>query len=251
MPRKDQRAKCNCYLRGLMLDGRRKSIQAMAARLSNGNERNLHQLVNQSTWDPVPVQRRITERMPALINPMAWVAPLYCGALGKRANWQGAVNIHAATDTASCPLQWRLLLPKEWTSDIVRRALTGIPAHVMHLEKWCLALDMLDTLAGWSMTPPVVVAEATYGTNARLRTALADRSLACMPALRSDVVAQPLDTKPITPARNGPVGCWPSPATGTPHPRWQPCSAASDRRHSSPHPLNRAGGTGSCPTAGC
>lgn len=33
MPWKDQRAKGDCYLRGLMLDGRRKSIQAMAGRL--------------------------------------------------------------------------------------------------------------------------------------------------------------------------------------------------------------------------
>ena len=63
MPRKDQRAKSDCYLRGLMLDGRRKSIQAMAARLSDGNEQNLQQFVNQSTWDPVPVQRRLAERM--------------------------------------------------------------------------------------------------------------------------------------------------------------------------------------------
>ncbi|MEU6656143.1 transposase, partial [Streptomyces sp. NPDC046900] len=31
--RKDQRAKSDCYLRGLMMDGRRKSIQAMALRL--------------------------------------------------------------------------------------------------------------------------------------------------------------------------------------------------------------------------
>lgn len=30
VPRKDQRAKGDCYLRGLMLDGRRKPIQAMA-----------------------------------------------------------------------------------------------------------------------------------------------------------------------------------------------------------------------------
>lgn len=39
--RKDQRAKSDCYLRGLMLDGRRKSIQAMAGRLPDGNEQNL------------------------------------------------------------------------------------------------------------------------------------------------------------------------------------------------------------------
>jgi SRSO17 transposase len=55
-----------------MLDGRRNSIQAMAAMLPDGNERNLQQFVNQSTWDPVPVQRRICGRMLPLINPTAW-----------------------------------------------------------------------------------------------------------------------------------------------------------------------------------
>ncbi|MFE9809707.1 transposase [Streptomyces sp. NPDC005548] len=52
MPRKDQRAKGDCYLRGLKLDDRRKSIQAMAERLPDGNEQDLQQFVNQSTWDP-------------------------------------------------------------------------------------------------------------------------------------------------------------------------------------------------------
>ncbi|AJT68657.1 hypothetical protein T261_7055 [Streptomyces lydicus] len=39
MPRKDQQAKGGCYLRKLMLDGRRKSTQAMASRLQDGSER--------------------------------------------------------------------------------------------------------------------------------------------------------------------------------------------------------------------
>ncbi|WP_420878072.1 MULTISPECIES: IS701 family transposase [Streptomyces violaceusniger group] len=193
MPRKDQRAKGDCYLRGLMLDGRRKSIQAMASRLPDGNEQNLQQFVNQSTWDPVPVQRRICERMLPLITPTAWViddvsvpkdgrmsvavARQYCGALGKRANCQVAVSVHAATDTASCPLQWRLFLPKEWAADTARRTLTRVPPEAGHREKWRLALDMLDTLADWRMRPPVVVADAAYGTNAHLRAALADREI--------------------------------------------------------------------------
>ncbi|MFG2800005.1 IS701 family transposase [Streptomyces pseudovenezuelae] len=227
VPRKDQRAKGDCYLRGLMLDGRRKSVQAMAARLPDGNEQNLQQFVNQSPWDPVPVQRRLVERMLPLIEPTAWViddvsvpkdgrmsvavAPQYCGALGKRANCQVAVSVHAATDTASCPLQWRLFLPKEWASDTDRRDLTRIPPEVTHREKWRLALDMLDTLTDWGMTPPVVVADAAYGTNAQLRTALADRQLAYVLAVRSDVSAHPFEAEPLALARNGPVGCWPQP----------------------------------------
>src|SRR5919112_5775359 len=72
LPRRDQRRWGECYLRGLMLDGRRKSIQPMAERLPDGNEQNLQQFVNQSTWDPLPVRRRIAERMVPLIGPDAW-----------------------------------------------------------------------------------------------------------------------------------------------------------------------------------
>ncbi|MFI9617273.1 IS701 family transposase [Streptomyces sp. NPDC052023] len=227
VPRKDQRAKGDCYLRGLMLDGRRKSVQAMAARLPDGNEQNLQQFVNQSTWDPVPVQRRINERLLPLVDPVAWViddvsmpkdgrmsvgvAPQYCGALGKRANCQVAVSVHAASDTASCPLQWRLFLPEEWAADSHRRTRTLIPPEVVHREKWRLALDMLDGLADWGMTPPAVVADAAYGTNAHLRAGLSKRGLTYVLSIRSDVSAHPFDAQPMAPDRKGDVGCWPQP----------------------------------------
>src|SRR3954471_4442191 len=188
VPRKDQRAKSDCYLRGLMLDGRRKSIQAMAARLPDGNEQNLQQVVNQSTWDPVPVRRRIAQRMVPLIGPDAWavddvsfpkdgnmsvaVAPQYCGALGKQANCQVAVSVHAVSDTASCPLQWRLFVPQEWAHDPARRRKTGIPDDIGHREKWRLALDTVDELAEWGWVPPVLVADAGYGQNAGFREGL-------------------------------------------------------------------------------
>ncbi|MGW7074677.1 IS701 family transposase [Streptomyces sp. NPDC054866] len=234
VPRKDQRAKGDCYLRGLMLDGRRKSVQAMASRLPDGNEQNLQQFVNQSTWDPVPVQRRINERLLPLVSPVAWViddvsvpkdgrmsvgtAAQYCGALGKRANCQVAVSVHAASDTASCPLQWRLFLPEEWARDSDRRAKTLVPPEVTHREKWRLAVDMLDTLADWGMTPPAVVADAAYGTNAHLRAALEDRQLTYVLAIRADVTAHPFDAKPQTPPRKGTVGCWPQPRYRDPAP---------------------------------
>lgn len=234
VPRKDQRAKGDCYLRGLMLDGRRKSIQAMAARLPDGNEQNLQQFVNQSPWDWLPVQRRICERMLPLVDPVAWaiddvsvpkdgdmsvgVTRQYCGALGKRANCQVAVSIHAVSATASCPLQWRLFLPEDWAADPVRRAKTGVPPQAGHWEKWRLAVDMLDALADWGMTPPVVVGDAAYGTTARLRAALDERRLAYVLAVRAEVTAHPFDAEPEAPARKGPVGCWPQPRYRRPAP---------------------------------
>ena len=51
MRRNDQRRWGEVYLRGLMLDGRRKSIEPMAARLRGRHEQCLQQFVNQSPWD--------------------------------------------------------------------------------------------------------------------------------------------------------------------------------------------------------
>lgn len=215
VPRKDQRAKGDCYLRGLMLDGRRKSIQAMAGRLADGNEQNLQQFVNQSTWDPVPVRRRIAERMVPQVVPDAWVvddvsfpkdgkmsvavAPQYCGALGKQANCQVAVSVHTVSDTASCPLQWRLFVPQEWAADAVRRRRAGIPEEIGHREKWRLALDVLDELAGWGFVPPVLVADAGYGQNADFRDGLERRGIGYVVAVRSDVTVHPHDAVPTAP----------------------------------------------------
>ncbi|QCX74661.1 Transposase DDE domain protein [Streptomyces sp. YIM 121038] len=227
VPRKDQRAKGDCYLRGLMLDGRRKSIQAMASRLPDGNEQNLQQFVDQSTWDPMPVRRRIAERMTGLIGPEAWVvddvsfpkdgrmsvgvAPQYCGALGKRANCQVAVSVHAVTATASCPLQWHLFLPKEWAADTERRTACKVPADIGHREKWLLALDIRDELTAWGIPPRVVLADAAYGTNAAFRTALTERGLGYVLSIHADATARPFDAVPEAPARKGTNGCWPHP----------------------------------------
>ncbi len=118
LPRRDQRRRGECYLRGLMLDGRRKSIQPqpLAERLPDGSMQALQQFVIQSAWDPLPVRRRIARRMFEAVAPEVWViddvsfpksgqasvggARQYCGAVGKRANCQVAVGVHAATDTA-------------------------------------------------------------------------------------------------------------------------------------------------------
>ena len=51
LARCDQRAKGEQYVRGLMLEGRRKSIQPMAARLPDGDEQGLQQFITDSPWE--------------------------------------------------------------------------------------------------------------------------------------------------------------------------------------------------------
>jgi SRSO17 transposase len=131
------------------------------------------------------------------------VARQYCGALGKRANCQVAVSVHAVSDSASCPLQWRLFVPEEWADDSGRRGKTGIPSEVGHREKWRLVLDSIDELAEWGLVPPVLVADAGYGQNADFRDGLEDRGIGYVVAIRSDVTVHPHDAVPTAPVWSG------------------------------------------------
>ena len=71
--RSEQRKWGGAYLRGLMLDGKRKSIEPMAARLEDGDEQCLQQFVNQSPWSWEVVRRNLARRMSAQIEPEAWI----------------------------------------------------------------------------------------------------------------------------------------------------------------------------------
>ncbi|MFJ9084234.1 IS701 family transposase [Streptomyces sp. NPDC102384] len=219
VPRKDQRGWGECYLRGLMLDGRRKSIQPMAERLPDGNMQALQQFVSQSPWDWTPVRRRIAERVCQVIRPEVWVvddvsfpkcgtasvgvARQYCGALGKRANCQVAVSVHAATDTASCPLQWALFLPEEWAGDAARRRAAGVPDEVGHVPKPQLALDLLDQLSATAERVPVIVADAGYGRSVSFRQALEERGWSYAVAVDPKETVQVEAAEPYRPPYGG------------------------------------------------
>ena len=55
LTRSGWQARAGWYLRGLMVDGRRKSIQPMAARLGGVHEQALNHFVTNSPWDVEPV----------------------------------------------------------------------------------------------------------------------------------------------------------------------------------------------------
>jgi SRSO17 transposase len=222
IPRKDQRRWGQRYLRGLLLDGKRKSIQPMATRLARGApdadaealEQALQQFVSQSPWDPAAVRRRLAQRMTAAIQPQAWViddtgfpkfgrhlvgvARQYCAALGKVANCQVGVSVHAVTEQASCPLDWRLLLPESWDSDTERRRKAHVPDSERHRPKWQLALELLDELAAWDLAAPVILADAAYGEVTEFRLGLEQRQLAYVVQVPGTISAYPQDVAPQT-----------------------------------------------------
>ena len=109
-----------------------------------------------------------------LISPDAWVvddtgfkkdgasspcvARQYSGTLGKIGTCQIGVSIHAATNQASCPLDWRLYAPgarddscadtnEEAETIVARRTKAQLPETQRHRTKWVMALEMIDELA--------------------------------------------------------------------------------------------------------
>ena len=76
LARSDQRAKGELYLRGLLVDGKRKSMQPMAARLGVDHQQ-LQQFVTSSTWYHVEVRKRVAWWANEFIEPEAYVKGLY------------------------------------------------------------------------------------------------------------------------------------------------------------------------------
>src|SRR5436189_1156945 len=207
LARKDQRAAGELYVRGLLADGRRKSMQPMAERLGVDHQR-LQQFITTSTWDWLAVRREVarwfaaSQPVEALVvddtgfakdGPASpCVARQYSGTLGKTGNCQIAVSVHLVNERASCAADWRLFCPESWDDTALddpaaaaraarRRERAAIPDEVRHTEKWRLALDMIDEMTGpgggrvleqvsdRGGARPVVAADIAYGDNALFR----------------------------------------------------------------------------------
>src|SRR5579859_536188 len=250
LARRDQRAKGELYARGLLMDGQRKSMQPMAARLGVDHQQ-LQQFITSSTWDYAAVRRNVARDFAAgqlveavviddtgfpkdgLASPC--VARQYSGTLGKTGNCQVAVSVHLVNEHASCAADWRLFCPASWDDQAIedpvaaaraaaRRERARIPGEVRHAAKWRLALEMLDELAGpggWGVLDPagapgrarpVVTADAGYGENTTFRLELESRGWQYAVAVRGTTSAYPGDAEPAARARPPRGGPPPGPA---------------------------------------
>ncbi len=250
LPRKDQRAAGVLYVRGLLTDGQRKSMQPMAARLGVDHQR-LQQFITSSTWDYAAVRRKIarhfaaTQPVEALViddtgfvkdgTASPCVARQYSGTLGKVGNCQIGVSVHLVNEGASCAADWRLFCPESWDDAKLddpaqaaharrRRERAGIPDEVRHTEKWRLALEMIGEMTapdGWDLLEqitaagcarPVAVADAGYGDNTTFRLELAASGWRYVLAVKGTTSAYAGDAQPVTPARRAGPGRPPKPA---------------------------------------
>ncbi len=132
------------YLRGLIEQGPRKSLEPLVERLGEeGDYHSMQQFLADSPWDPVLVVRAVAERVVGEIELEAWVLDdtgfpkdgkdsrgvkrQYSGTLGKTGNCQIGVSLHAVGGKGTVPLGWELYLPQEWCEDPERRHKAKIP----------------------------------------------------------------------------------------------------------------------------
>ena len=211
------------YCTGLLLDGERKSVEPMAARLAPDHvqsmHESLHHFVAQAPWSDEAMLRQVRNYvLPAMqkSGPLtAWivdetgmvkkgthsvgVARQYCGRVGKKENCQVAVSLSVATTTGSLPIAWRLYLPEDWSNDRERRQLAGIPPDVTFQTKPQIGLAQIQQAVKDGGPCGVVLADEVYGSNREFREGVADLRLDYSLAVRSNTTVWALQRQPLPP----------------------------------------------------
>ena len=215
------------YCLGLLMPSERKSVEPMAAvtapaRVSAQHQTLLH-FVGEGRWS----DEKVLAKVRALVQPSierhgridAWivddtgfpkkgahsvgVARQYCGQLGKQDNCQVAVSLSLASRHGSLPIAYRLYLPKEWAGDRRRRIKAGIPKDVKFRTKPEIALEQIRAAHAAGLPRGVVLMDAGYGADAKLRAGVSELDLAYVAGIQSTASVWAPGVEPLPPKPRG------------------------------------------------
>src|SRR5881296_330448 len=224
LPRVRQRENALLYVRGLVEQGGRKSLQPNLFRLEETPARyeSMQQFVADSPWEPDLLVRACAERVAPELGVLAWVVDdtgivkdgkhspgvkrQYSGTLGKIGNCQVTVSVHAVGARGTLPLGWRLYLPEEWCEDGLRRARAKIPAGVGFQTKPALASAIVEQAAGWQIPLAPILADQAYGDDSDFRSRLSELELEYVAAVAAKTSVYPAGTCFAVPARRDGAG---------------------------------------------
>lgn len=230
MGRPERRAAMRLYVTGLLLDGERKSIEPIAARLVDqagevqAMRQRLQQCVVVSGWQEQVLFGRIARTLdrdlpaveafvvddtgfPQKGTHSVGVARQYSGTLGRTDNCQVATSLHLAGARGSGCIGMRLYLPETWTADRPRCERAGVPDAITFAPKWRHALGLIDEALTAGVRPHVVLGDAAYGDTTAFRDGRTGRGLAYVLRVQGGLVGWPPGTVFTIPA---------GPATGRP-----------------------------------
>ena len=163
--RQSQRGALRRYVTGLLSDSRRKSMEAMWARLSDpGTYQAFQHFITHAPWEAEAVWKRLREVMPERTGVLILDGTSF-------PNCQTAVTVALWTGARAWLLGATLYLPEEWLTPR-QRARAQIPGAVQFEPKWRLALTLLRQVRAAGFTLTAVVGDAEFGDNATLRRTL-------------------------------------------------------------------------------
>jgi len=228
LPHVRQRENALVYVRGLVEEGGRKSLQPTLFRLGESAARyeSLQQFLADSPWDPGLLVRACAERVAPEIGVLAWVVDdtgtkkdgrhspgvkrQWSGTLGKVDNCQVTVSVHAVGARGTLPLGWRLYLPQEWCEDVERRAKAKIPATVNFATKPQLAGKLVQEAVSWQIPLAPILADQAYGDDTDFRSRLDELELEYVVAVAAHTSVYPPGTTFAVPTRREGTGRPPS-----------------------------------------
>lgn len=214
------------YVTGLLLDGERKSIEPMAARLVDdareisAMRQRLQEAVTISAWSEDVVRSRLALKVDSelpgvealIIDDTGFpkkgqhsvgVQRQYSGTLGRQDNCQVATSLHLGGEQGSACIALRLYLPEQWCADVERRRKAKVPDDVQFATKHEIALAQLDAALKWGVRKHVVLADAGYGESTEFRAQVEKRGLAYVLAVCGEPSVWPPSSNPAVPPKTG------------------------------------------------
>ena len=224
LPHVRQRENALLYVRGLIEQGGRKSLQPTLFRLEESPARyeSLQQFLADSPWQSELLVRACAERVAPQIGVTAWVVDdtgirkdgkhspgvkrQYSGTLGKIGNCQITVSLHAVGQRGTLPLGFALYLPEEWCTDLERRRKAKIPEQLVFQTKPQLAASLAEQASGWELPAAPILADCAYGDDTAFRTRLHTLEREYVLAVSAQISVYGPETSFAVPERNGSVG---------------------------------------------
>ncbi len=187
------------YCLGLVMPGERKSVEPMAAITAPGRTAAQHQsllhFVGQGGWSDDDVLGKVREMvLPAIerYGPIeAWI--IDDTSFPKQGRHSVGVSHHA-----SLPVAYRLYLPKAWAEDDARRCKAKVPEDIAFKTKPEIALDQIRWAHEIGLPGRMVLLDAGYGNDSKLRAGITELGLAYV----AGILPQTLVWKPsVRPGR--------------------------------------------------
>jgi SRSO17 transposase len=236
--RREAREHSQVYLKGLLSDNQRKSVEPIAlkfARRRNGMAATQNEVValqdflTDSPWDMSKVFVEIQAVFAEELMPTAdqWsigtvgvidesgfvkagtesvgVARQWCGRLGNTANCQVGVFLTGVTPGGTALLDAQLFLTEEWIADKARRKKTRVPREVKLQSKPQIAAAMIQrALATGKVRFDWITADELYGSSGDFLDALETMEQRYVVELKKNTVVWTVDPATMPGACPGP-----------------------------------------------